>query len=380
MTSFGAYLAAYQASQLASFRSRLLQDLQPSLVKTQRDQDGQDERPVAPGLRHEQGSIVPAGRFDALPVYLLRYMLTGPMAMVNPGLLAAVSTALRRDVAAAMNMGLFWRDLSLECFPGMPTLAPDSQRLLAQGRYGPPASPNAQNAAWRAHYHRVLAFWDVLRCNVTLGRDMVDMPVKAPIFRADTRLITCAAYTAVAETQRTVFHGSPWLSRSIRFSFSIDGAGMNVHAAAPATGTSSISIGQAVRITAMRQAHVAPRLSVRTAPGELTIDDLQWAALPVVTTFPPPPADLPSVTVKVSFVNEGSYTFAVKADATVEDAIRELTNRSSHARMAHLVFSGTAVGTFKIWLSTTRNRARWSFYMADLIAEGQSYVLILVVG
>jgi hypothetical protein len=108
---------------------------------------------------------------NSLPLEVLeQILLEGPY--LNPEVLS-ISRELRARIVDVTNRPNFWEKLSRHCFPGVTRLAFDSAFYLHTARRygGDPDSVEAQNAAWRAHFKRLVQLFTRATWHLNLNID-----------------------------------------------------------------------------------------------------------------------------------------------------------------------------------------------------------------
>jgi len=100
---------------------------------------------------------------------LLRRLLTNEAALVQPGILCAVSRNVHKAVSAVMKDVGFWRELTIRCMPDMQELPNDAFYYLQNGRFGPPQSVEAENMAWYLNYKRIVKHFLGMRFLYKIG-------------------------------------------------------------------------------------------------------------------------------------------------------------------------------------------------------------------
>lgn len=100
---------------------------------------------------------------------LLRRLLLNEAALVQPGILCAVSRNVHKAVSAVMKDVGFWRELTIRCMPNMQELPNDAFYCLQNGRFGPPQSVEAENMAWYLNYKRIVKHFLHMRFLYNIG-------------------------------------------------------------------------------------------------------------------------------------------------------------------------------------------------------------------
>ncbi len=101
---------------------------------------------------------------EEIPIHVLFELLI-EAGNVDPMNLAVTREMRDRVARATALFGVFER-LSCHCFPLVTQLPIDSAHYLMTGRYGAPRSGEAQNAAWRAHFNRLIGLFGELQFEV----------------------------------------------------------------------------------------------------------------------------------------------------------------------------------------------------------------------